>query len=74
MTSPEDLTGQERAALALWLLIQSPMSTRQIAERCGITKSGAWQMLCKLARVVPLSYEGGEWFVNNSRVLYGGRV
>ena len=29
--APEYLTSQERAVLALWLLIQVPMSTREIS-------------------------------------------
>ena len=57
----EYLTSQERAALALWLLIQVPMSTREIAERCGMQMAGAWKMLNLISRVVPLYRDGGKW-------------
>ena len=59
--APEYLTSQERAALALWLLIQVPMSTREIAERCGMQMAGAWKMLNVISRVVPLYRDGGKW-------------
>jgi len=55
------LTPQERAVLALWLLIQFPMSTREISERCGMEMAGAWKMLNRISRVVPLYREGGKW-------------
>ena len=59
--SPGYLTPQERAVLALWLLIQVPMSTREISERCGMEMAGAWKMLNRISRVVPLYREGGKW-------------
>jgi DNA-binding IclR family transcriptional regulator len=58
---PEYLTPQERAVLALWLLIQVPMSTREIAERCGMEMAGAWKMLNRISRVVPLYRDAGKW-------------
>lgn len=63
MTDPESLTAQERAALALWLLAQSPMSTSEIAKWCGLSISGAGRMLHKIARVVPICYERPRWRV-----------
>ena len=59
--TPGYLTPQERAVLALWLLIQVPMSTREISERCGMQMSGAWKMLNLISRVVPLYRDGGKW-------------
>ena len=59
--APEYLTSQERAVLALWLLIQVPMSTREISERCGMQMAGAWNMLNRISRVVPLYRDGGKW-------------
>ena len=47
--------------MALWLLIQVPMSTREIAERCGMQMAGAWKMLNLISRVVPLYRDGGKW-------------
>ena len=61
VTDPAEMTSQERAVLALWLLIQVPMSTREISERCGMQMAGAWKMLKRISRVVPLYREGGKW-------------
>ena len=47
--------------MALWLLVQVPMSTREIAERCGLEMAGAWKMLNLISRVVPLYRDGGKW-------------
>jgi hypothetical protein len=60
-----ELTAQERAALALWLLMQGPQSTREIAGRCGMSMRGARDMLYRISRVVPLYYEGRYWRVDN---------
>ena len=48
-------------ASSLWLLIQVPMSTREISVRCGMQMSGAWKMLNLISRVVPLYRDGGKW-------------
>ena len=58
-----DLTAQERAALALWLLQQKPMTTRQVAERVDLSMDGARCMLKRISRVVPVVYEGRRWWV-----------
>ncbi len=59
-TDAHDLTPQERAVLALWLLIQVPMSTREICKRCGMEMAGAWKMLNRISRVVPLYRDGAS--------------
>ena len=66
MTERESLTAQQRAALALWLLMQAPMSTRQIAEECGLSMQGARGMLHKLSLVVPLCYDRYEWWIDGN--------
>ena len=69
MGSPRGrLVAQERAALALWLLMQSPMTTRQVAEKVGLKHESAREMLCRISRVVPLYFDGRVW-----RVLEGGK-
>jgi len=60
---PGELTAQERAALTLWLLLQVPMSTAEVAARCGLTEQGARFMLNNMSRVVPLHLEDGKWHV-----------
>lgn len=56
-----ELSPQQRATLALWLILQQPQTTRQIAERCDLTMDGARAMLNKMGGVVPLSYERRRW-------------
>lgn len=60
-----DLTAQQRAGLALWLLLQEPMKTRDIAARCGLSTAGARYLLWNLAAVVPLYYDRGLWWLND---------
>ena len=63
MTDPESMTAQERAALALWLLLQQPHTTREISRWCGLSMSATRIMLHKIARVVPIQYDRREWRV-----------
>ncbi len=49
-----EYTPQERAARALWLLMQEPMPTAEVARRLGLTPKWTRQMLRALCRVVPL--------------------
>jgi len=60
-----ELTAQERAALALWLLLQYPMTTRELAERVELSMRGTRHLLSKLSRVVPLCYESRHWWVES---------
>jgi predicted DNA-binding transcriptional regulator YafY len=54
----------ERIGRATWLLAQGrAMTVRQVAEELEITPHGAYQMLVRLSRVLPLSDEGGVWRV-----------
>lgn len=63
MTRRGELAAQERAALTLWLLLQSPMSTAEVAKRCGLSDRGALSMIHKMSRVVPIYRDRGRWFV-----------
>lgn len=64
-----DMVATERAGLALWLLLQEPMSTAEAAERCGLSYEGARQLLTKLSRVVPIYREGGKWCISQFKRL-----
>jgi len=67
MDNTGDMTGQERAALALWLLMQGPMDLCSLAKKLGLTKSGCRTMLIRVSRVVPICHgDDGVWFVMRS--------
>ena len=55
-------TAQERAALVTYQLVSgAEMSTAEIAERTGLSRAGAWHMMNRVSRVVPLYQDGGRW-------------
>lgn len=56
-----ELTAQERAALAVWLIWQRPQTTASIARRLKMTCEGARVMLVKISRVVPIYNHNGLW-------------
>lgn len=58
-----ELTAQERAALAAYLVLQRPQTTAAVALRCGLEHDGAWRMLCKISRVLPIYFDRGAWRV-----------
>ena len=62
---PEEMTAQERAALAIWLFMDGwRPTTREVAERCGMGMSGAWMMLRNTAKIIPiLQDEAGRWYL-----------
>jgi len=55
----------ERIARVVWPLAHGqPLTTRQAAALAGITPRGAWRMLTKLCRVLPIYQDdGGVWRV-----------
>ena len=55
------MTAQERAALAIWLIAQQPQTTAAIAQRMGMTLEGARVMLMKISRTVPIFHNNGFW-------------
>ena len=58
MPPAEDLVPQERAALVAWALCSGEqLTTRQIATKLGVSYAGAWMMLQKLSRVLPITFE-----------------
>lgn len=58
------MTPQERAALALWLLMQAPHTTQALAKRLEMTPSGTRRMLATISRVTPIYCYKGLWQVN----------
>jgi hypothetical protein len=57
-----ELTPQERAALIAWHLAHGEaMTTRQVAELTGLEVISAYQMMDRLAGVLPIRREGGTW-------------
>lgn len=60
---PEELVAQERAALVAWWFARgAQLTTRQAADRLGVSWLGAWRMLQKLSRVLPIIFEQEhEW-------------
>jgi hypothetical protein len=61
-----EMTPTERAGLAVWLLSQTPMTPRVLAERLEITPHGARAMLRRLSLAVPLVDDNGEWRICGS--------
>jgi hypothetical protein len=57
------LLAQERAALALWLLMQGAMTVKQMAGKLNLSRQGAWDLLRRISRVVPIYEDGVLWRV-----------
>ena len=57
-----NMVTRERAAyVAFWLAQGREFSTRQVAERTGLTFSGALRLLKAISRVIPIYEENGIW-------------
>lgn len=53
---------RERAAyVAFWLAEGREFTTRQVAERTGLTVRGALYLLRAISRVIPIYEENGIW-------------
>lgn len=64
--NPNELSAQERAALvAVSLSQRQTLTWDEIKELSGLTYSGAYYMMTKIARVLPIyyDYEFGQWRV-----------
>lgn len=58
----EEMVTTERVAIVVWQLAHGvPMHTVEVAQILGITQQGAWSLLAKLCRVLPVSLEDGTW-------------
>jgi hypothetical protein len=59
-----EYTAQERAALVAWWLAHGEaLTTQQVAELTGLEVVSAYQMMGRLARVLPIYLDGGFWQV-----------
>lgn len=65
------MTPTERAGLAVWLLLQQPMTPRSLAERLEITPHGARAMLRRLSLSLPLVDDDGQWRICGSDGTFG---
>jgi hypothetical protein len=61
----DDYTAQERAALIAWHLAHGEgITTAEIANMTGLTWAGAWYLMERLARVLPIYRDDrGYWQV-----------
>ena len=60
-----DFSAQEKAALVTWHLAHGEsMQNRDVANLTGLSMTGAWQLMQKLARVLPIYQDDrGVWVV-----------
>ena len=58
-----DYVTTERVGVVVWLLAAGrAMSTAEVADMTGTTRNGAWRLLSKLCRVLPLYLDDdGIW-------------
>jgi DNA-binding transcriptional regulator LsrR (DeoR family) len=61
INNEHDMAAHERAALALWLLMQAPLTTNMLAQRLGLTRHGTNYLLTNISRSVPVYYADGFW-------------
>lgn len=57
----ESITTERVAVVTMRLARGESATTMQVAEWTGLSRFGAWAMLTKLSRVLPLSCVDGEW-------------
>lgn len=60
-----DYTAQEKAALITWHLVHGEaMQTKDVAKMAGLSMVGAWYLMQRLARVIPIYQDDqGFWVV-----------
>lgn len=58
----QDMRTTDRVAMICWLLLQGrAMTTVDVAKRTGMTRQGAWYLMARLSRTVPLYNDSGQW-------------
>jgi hypothetical protein len=58
----KEMTAQERAFdVAFRLADGEEMTTRQVAEMTGLSRTGAWYLMQYAARVTPIVQDNGRW-------------
>ena len=69
-----DMLPTERIGRATWLLAQGrAMTPGELAQAVEISPHGAYKMLVRLSRVLPLIDDGGVWRINSGED-YDGEV
>jgi len=64
-----DFATTERITFIIWsMTLGAKLTTREIAQLLGITPKGAYMMLCRSSRAIPLVFENGRWYVQNAKV------
>ncbi len=54
-------TVTQRAALATYLLLRGwQPKTQQIAERFGMSNKGAWDLMCRISDVIPVTQDTND--------------
>jgi hypothetical protein len=73
MDDRELSTVTERVGLVVWHLVHGEaMQTRDVAEMTGLGMAGAWILMVRLSRVIPIYQdEQGMWLVCACRELEG---
>ena len=52
----------ERVAIIVFLLCKGrKFTTMEVAELCGVTRRGAYAIMARISRVVPLAPVDGQW-------------
>lgn len=60
----------ERVGIVAWRLAQGwQATTAEIAEWAGISRNGAWYLLMKLSRVLPIEMIDGRWQCVNGDLI-----
>ena len=64
MTDSSEFGTTERIALTTWLLSSGhSLKTSDVAQRLEISRTGAYKMLDRMSRAIPLILENGFWRV-----------
>jgi hypothetical protein len=64
-----DVTTERVAMVTMRLLRGERGTTMEIAAWVGLTRFGAWEMLMKIARVLPLTLVDGCWQIANQELV-----
>ena len=53
----------ERVAIIVFLLCKGrKFTTMEVAELCGVTRRGAYAIMARISRVLPLTLDNGTWY------------
>ena len=52
----------ERVAVIVWKIAQGQVyTTAEIAVICGLTWDGAYKLMCRVSRVLPIYLDNAQW-------------